>query len=154
MHYFKTIYQYKGDDGKVYSKSQKLEEGDAGGFVYDIFTLTTKDEKVYLACSHSIYGTSDGGQCVSLFRIKKDALDDDVKLIKTKTGLHNSLGFEFDFFSVVDRKERPIKLIQYDKKNQAITIPVVIPDKKFQYGRVTNKSIIYKFDGQYFVKAS
>ncbi|MGI9035212.1 MAG: hypothetical protein ACR2GD_04130 [Pyrinomonadaceae bacterium] len=152
MHNFDRVYQYRGADGKVYSKTDELSEGDAGGFVYDIFTLDAPGEKVYLVCSNAILSTSDAGQSVNLFKIENASLNDKIKLIKTKTGLQNSLGFEYDFFSVSDRPERPIKLISYDKAAKSIKIPVVLIDVKFQYGKVTNKFIVYQFDGKYFAK--
>ncbi len=72
---------------------------------------------------------------------------------KAETNLkRHKVGFEYNFFSVVDRKERPIKLILYDKTTKTLKIPVVIEDEEFQNGRVTNKFISYKFDGTYFVK--
>ncbi len=154
MHFFETVYQFQGADGRVYSKSNDLEEGDSGSFVYEIFEVEAKTEKIYLVCSTSILSTSDAYQSVNLFEIENNLLNSNIKLIKTKTKLNNSLGFEYDFFSVVDRKERPIKLILFDKKTKTISIPVVIDDTKFQYGKVTNKFISYKFNGTYFVKVN
>jgi hypothetical protein len=61
--------------------------------------------------------------------------------------LKNSISFEYDFFSVVDRPERPIQLIKYDQTKKTIYIPVV-----FENGKVTDKYITYKFTGEYFEK--
>ena len=152
MHNFETVYQFQGKDGKVYSKSSDLEEGDSGAFVSDIFDIDTRKGKVYLARFSSILSNVDAYQSINLFKIEGNSLNDKVKLIKTKSGLTNSLGFEYDFFSVVDREERPIKLILYDKKTKTIKIPVVIVDKDFRNGRVTDKFINYKLDGTYFLK--
>jgi len=55
--------------------------------------------------------------------------------------------FEFDFFSVIDKSERPVKLIYYDKDKKTLRIPVVL-DK----GVVTNRFITYQFTGRYFEK--
>jgi hypothetical protein len=57
------------------------------------------------------------------------------------------LGFSFDFFSVVDRAERPVKLIDYNAIEKTISIPVV-----WENGKVTSKLIVYKFTGEYFEK--
>jgi hypothetical protein len=152
MHFFETVYQFQGADGKVYSKSRESEEGDSGSFVYDVFTVDAKAEKIYLVCSTSIGSTQDSYQNLRLFKIGKNELNDAVKLIKTKSGLTDSIGFGYNFFSVVDRKERPIKLILFDKKTQTFKIPVVIEDEKFPNGRVTDKFINYKFNGTYFIK--
>jgi hypothetical protein len=48
---------------------------------------------------------------------------------------------------VVDRTERPIQLIAYDPIKKSITIPVVLAK-----GQVSNKTIVYVFDGVNFVK--
>lgn len=152
MHFFETVYQFQDKDGNVYSKSSNLQEGDAGAFVSGIFDIDTQNGKVYLARFSSILSNKDAYQSINLFKIEGASLDDKIKLIKTKSGLTNTLGFGYDFFSVVDREERPIKLILYDKETKTIKIPVVIVDKEFSSGRVIGKFINYKFDGTYFLK--
>ena len=158
MHDFASVYQFADAGGKVYSKTDEpttVEDGGGGGFVTDIYTLDgAKGGKVYIVCSTFIGSTKDAAQSADLYRIEGDKLDDKVKLIKTKSGLTNELGFGYDFFSVVDRPERPIRLISFDKKTKTLKIPVVIEDKEFQSGRVTNKFISYRFDGTYFVRVN
>jgi len=79
-------------------------------------------------------------------------LDQRVRLIKTKAGMQNRIGFEYGFFSVANRKERPIKLIRFDERTKTLMIPVVIADKATDGpGRVTNRFINYRFNGTYFV---
>lgn len=152
MHFYETVYQYQGKNGKVYSKPDALDEGDPGSFAHEIFTLNTKTENIYLVYSTSILSNANSAQWITLFKIGKNFLTDNVKLVKTDEGIENYLGMEYDFFSVADREERPIKLIRYDKASKSIKIPVVVPDEKFVYGKVTDDFITYKFDGKYFVK--
>jgi len=152
MHDFARVYQYQAADGKVYSKTDELSEESGGSFVTDIYTLDTKGGRIYIVCSTFIGSTKLRFQSADLYKIEGDSLDDKVNLIKTKEGLTNTLNFEYDFFSVVDRAERPIKLISFDKKTKTLKIPVVIEDKEFPDGRVTKKFISYRFDGTYFVK--
>jgi hypothetical protein len=153
MHDYARLYQYQGADGKIYSKTdEQTEEGDYGSYVTDIYTLDTKGGKVYIVCSTFIGSTKDRFQSADLYKIDGGSLDDEVKLIKTKSGLTNTLNFGYDFFSVVDRAERPVKLISFDKKTKTLKIPVVIEDEEFPSGRVTKKFISYRFDGTYFVK--
>ena len=154
MHNFARVYQYLGADGKVYSITDKLEEGDPGSFVYDIFSLDAVGDKVYIVCSNFIGSTQDHGQSADLYQIAGSELKDKVKLIKTKSGLTDTLNFGYNFFSIVDRSERPVKLISFDRKTKTLKIPVVIEDKEFPNGRVTNRFISYRFDGKYFVKAN
>lgn len=154
MHFFETVYQFLGQDSKVYSQTVEREEGDAGGFVYDIFSVETKSGKIYLICNYGIGSSQDRGEGVKLFRIDSSKLNDQVKLIKTKSGLTNSIGFSYNFFSVVDKKDNNGGQIVFDKNAKILKIPLVIEDKKFENGRVTDKFINYKFDGTYFVKVN
>lgn len=155
MHDYARVYQYKGADGKVYSRGESEtedEEGGGGSFVTDVFTLGTKAGAVYIVCSTSIGSNIDHYQSADLYKIDGTAIDNKVKLIKTRSGLTSTLGFEYNFFSVADREERPIRLISFDKKTNTLKIPVVVEDKEFPIGKVTNRTISYKFDGTYFVK--
>ena len=153
MHFFANVYQFQDKDGNVYSNSKTWQEGDSGAFVSDIVDVDTKNGKIYLARFTSVLSGALCYESINLFEIEGNALNDQIKLIKTKSGVTNSLGFEYDFGSVMDRKERPIKLIVYDKETKTIKIPVVIKDQNFNNGgRVTDKFINYKFDSTYFVK--
>jgi len=164
MHIFNNIYQYKSGD-KVYSKTFKFreeddnnsddtvitktlylrEDDDPSGFYSDIFTLKANNKTYYLAVINGIGSTKDASQSIKVFTIENDSLNDSVKLIKTKTELLNEINVHFDFFSVVDRPERPLKLIKYDLDKKIIYIPIVLED-----GTVTDRFILYQFKGQYF----
>ena len=154
MHDYARVYQFQGADGKIFSKTEDNaeEDGGAGSFVYSIYTVNTRKGKIYVVCSTFIGSTQDHYQSADLYKIEGNKLVDKVKLIKTKEGLTDTLNFEYNFFSVVDRKERPIKLILFDKKTNVLKIPIVINTKDFPNGKVTNKFISYKFNGTYFVK--
>ncbi len=156
MHEYSRVYQYLGADGKVYSKAPDTtaEEGGVGSFVYAIYTVDSTNGKIYIVCSTFIGSTQDHYQSADLYKIDGNSLKDKVKLIKTASGLTDTLNFEYNFFSVVDRKERPIKLILFDKKTNILKIPVVIENEKFPNGQVTNKFISYKFNGTNFVKVN
>ncbi len=152
-HMFENIYQYKGKD-KIHSLYMILDLADSlnkypqGSLYSDIFSLNTHDTTYYLAISHNTYSNKDCKQRIEISYIENGSLID-VKLIKTKTGIRNSLGFNYDFFSVVDRPERPVKLITYNSTTQTINIPVVLVD-----GKITDKFIHYKFTGEYFEKVN
>ncbi len=152
MHFYKNVFQYRGKNGKVYSKSPDWGETDPGGFFTAIFQVKTKTETIYLARFSAILMTSLSYQSIDLFKIENKSLNDKIKLFKTKTGLQNYIGFEYNFFSVVDRPERPIKLILFDEKTKTVKIPVVIKKNENDYGDVTDKFINYTFNGKYFVK--
>lgn len=146
MHEFVTFIQYIDNQGISHAKPLESIE-----FATSLFTTTIQDKPLYLLVTTGIYSTGDSSEILNLYRIDGDKLVEP-KLIKTKEGLTNTLGFEFDFFSVVDRPERPIKLFEFDDKSKTIRFPVVVQDKELMYGKVTNRKIRYQFDGQYFVK--
>ena len=153
MHRFANVYQYEGADGGVYSKATAIpEDGVALGFVTDIFKLDTKSGKVYIVCSTYIASGKLNLQSADLYRMDGTVLNDKVKLFRTRSGLTNSLRFEYDNFSVIDRPDRPTKLISFDKSTGVLRIPVVIKDEEYPDGRVTDKFISYWFDGRYFEK--
>ena len=146
MHFYEIIYQFS-NKGKVYTEPLELEEGDGGAFYSEIFTLKTGTKTYYLAVSNATFSTKDAAQSIEAFSIENSNLNKQVKLVKTAKGMTNRIGFEFDFFSVVDRPERPLKLIKYDKNKKIIYIPIV-----YEGGKVTDKFIQYKFNGKYFEK--
>lgn len=153
MHDHATVFQYKGKSGRVYTwTAPGSTEGEFGGFYHQIFQTDTPLGRIYLANSTFIASSSLSGQQLGLFRIVGEKLDPNVRLIRTGSGLRNSVGFQYDFFSVVNRPERPIQLFTYDEKQKAFSFPIVIEDPETPQGRVTNKMITYRFNGKYFVK--
>ncbi len=156
MHDFLTVYQYQDAGGKVRTWTQThaddTEERGAGSFVHQIFQADATPSPVYLVVRTFIASTSLAGQGIHAFRITGDKLEPDVKVIRTASGLTGTIGFSYDFFSVADRPERPVKLFSYDEKRRAFSFPVVIEDARTPQGRVTNRSITYRFDGRHFVK--
>lgn len=146
MHNFARVYQYLGTDGKVYSKGYDSAEEPSGSFVTDIFTLETAGGKVYIVSSTYICSSVCRGQSADLYKIEGSTLNDKVKLIKTKSGLTNTLSFGYTSL------EPSVKLIHFDKKTKTLRIPVVIDDQEFPDGKVTNRFINYRFDGTHFVK--
>ena len=152
LHDFDNVYQYQGASGKVYTWSSSDEHDGGGSFVTEISQISGKNGPVYLAASTFIGSTSYAGQSIQTIVIDGEKLDTTAKLIKTGRGLQNTINFGYDFFSVVDHPERPVKLIFFDPVKQTFRFPVVIEDEKTPQGRVTSKFITYKFNGEYFVK--
>lgn len=144
MHFFKTVYQWRAN-GKVYIKEVQTDEGDPGGFCSEMFTITVLDKKFYLPVTNGIYSSKDASQSIGVFTIINSALVDTVKLFHTKTKQLNYIGISYDFFSVADRPERPVKLITYDEKLKILYIPVV-NDK----AEVTKRNILYQLTNNYF----
>jgi len=144
MHFYKMIYQWKAN-GKVFTEVPRIEDNDPAFYCSAIFTVNINNKPYYLAVTNGTYSSKDLKQSITCYSIEGNKLMDTVKLFKTKTKKLNSIDVPFDFFSVVDRPERPLELITYDDKLNIIYIPVV--DGKDQ---VTKKNILYQLKGQYF----
>jgi hypothetical protein len=146
MHYFANMYQYKIGN-KVYASSPieiEQEGGDPRGFFSEIFTVDSVNN-IYLGLRTAIYSTKDCGNIVKAFKIEKNGLNDSLMLFKVDTAFTNEFGIAFDFFSVVDRPERPVKLIYYDERTKALKLPVI-----GDHDEVTDKFIFYQYNGKYF----
>jgi hypothetical protein len=147
-HNYLTVFQFQGARGvqaNATDTTTNIEESGFGGYCTPIYTLHTPIKTYYLVINHYILSNKDITQGIETFCIKNGSLDGSVKLFKTKTGLHNGVSFDFNFFSVVNRPERPIILIDFDSVHSLIRIPVVLED-----GTVTNRSIVYRWTGHYF----
>lgn len=145
-HDFDGIYQYKTGN-KIFARAFHKEEGDMGRWYSRIYSLRSDDKMYYIGLYHEIFSSKDSYQGIKVFSIEEDNLNDTVHLIKTKTGIRNELGFDYDFLSVAGRPERPVKLIYYDDDQQQLHLSVVLED-----GKVTRRFISYQFTGKYFEK--
>ena len=158
MHDFVTVFQYLGTSGKTRTATdpytQSMEDRGAGTFVTQIFQADTGAQPTYLVVDTFIGSTSLAGQGIHAYRINGDQLDRKAKMIRTSSGITDSINFAYDFFSVVDHPERPIRLFSYNEAKRSFRFPVVIEDAKTPQGRVTNRFITYRFDGKYFAKVS
>lgn len=156
---FSSIRQYQTNAGIFCDSSiQNLEVDDTtdlnpdeddsydpGTFCSAIYRLKSVNKTYYLAIKNGIYSTKDSSQAVECYTIENDKLIDANNLIKTSKGMTNKIYVSFDFFTVVDRPERPLELIKFDEKKKIIYIPIV-----YENGKVTEKFITYKFNGIYF----
>jgi hypothetical protein len=155
MHDFDNVFQYRGTGGRVRTwTAPRPDETGAGTFYTQVFQVDTPAGRVYLANGTGVYSTSLAGQSLEAYRIDGDKFISGVKVIRTRSGLTSSIRFSYDFFSVVDHPERPVKLFYFDEGKRSFRFPIVIEDKKTPQGRVTDKYITYRFDGRQFVKVS
>lgn len=146
-HVFEAVFQYKSDN-RVFSKTiHDGNEGDFGRWYSNIYSLKTDSKTYYIGLYHAIFSSKDLYQGVKLFYIDGNTLNDAVRLFKTRTGEKNELGFGFNFFSVSNRSERPVKLIYYEEDEKKLLLPVVMED-----GKVTKKMMAYQFNGEQFVQ--
>jgi len=156
MHEHDLVVQYVGSSGKTFAWStpQDAEYSQLGGFFTDVFQVATPNGPIYLLVSTSIASSSLNSQSIDAVMVKGDKLDLNLNVIKTASGPTNSIILAYDFFSVVDRPERPIRLFKFNEARREFSFPVVIEDRKTPQGRVTNKLITYRFNGTHFVKVA
>lgn len=138
---FDQIIQYSSN-GKVKTVYNK-EQSDTPYFVSEIIKRIINNQTYYLVISNGIFSNKDQAQAVQALTIRNNKLIDTDKVFKTKTKILNKIKVDFDFFSVVDRPERPLKLIKFEKDK--LYIPIV--DEK---GVVSKKFLIYQLNNNYF----
>jgi hypothetical protein len=144
MHFFENVMQYKsGAITKAIIDTPK-REGDNRPNYNKIYTFKTNGKAYYLSIFLYISSTKDVAEGVHIFTIENSKLTD-AKLIKTHSGLHSELYYDYDFRSVIniDYDKRP--RIRFDNNDNIIYLPMV--NSNYQ---VTNKFILYKFNGKYF----
>ncbi|HXF43214.1 MAG TPA: hypothetical protein VNK26_05690 [Pyrinomonadaceae bacterium] len=155
MHDFLSLFQFRGRGGRVFARLERSREEDIpGSFYHDIFQLNTALGKIYLTVSTFIGSTSFQSQTIKAFSLNGNRLQSDLKIFKTSGGIKNNISFAYDFFSVVDRPERPVRLFSFNAAKKEFSFPVVIEDEKTPQGRVTDKRITYRYNGRYFVRSN
>lgn len=125
MHFFNVLYQYQIGNTVKTQVYQSNTDGDPAWFCSDMFTLKTKQNTFYLAITNGIYSSKDIGQSIQAFELTNSGLNDSIPLMKTPDGLKHSLDLSYDFFSVVDRPERPVSVIKYNEKKKIISISLI-----------------------------
>lgn len=152
MQYYKNVFQYNVD-GKTYSKSSNgiLNNKKNGVNFLEINDLKVDSKRYYVTTSISIGSSALYYYEAKVFALENGKLNENAKLIKTKSGIKNTLGYEVDLSSSANRDrtdgletEDFIRLI-YDKKNRIIIIPLINGN-----GLVTKNKIKYKFEKAYF----
>ncbi|MFN8309708.1 MAG: hypothetical protein U0T73_07085, partial [Chitinophagales bacterium] len=147
MHFFHSIWQWKSN-GSVHAKLPQLEEGDPASYCTAIDTVHIQNQTYYLAITNRIGSTKIGAQAIGAFAMEGDQLNDTVPMFRNKTETLNALEIAFDFFDVVDRPERPVKMIHYDPR--AHTVDVAVVDEE---GHVKPGNERYQLRGRYFERA-
>lgn len=143
-HQYDAVYQYKaGND--VFSRLAHHPEEETGKWYSRIFDLKTDTQTYYIGLHHEMHSSTDLFQGIKVFCIEGKELNESVRLIKTAKGLMNEMGFAYNFLSVADRPERPVKLIYYDNDYDQLHLTVVADD-----GMVTRQIVTYQFNGRYF----
>jgi hypothetical protein len=145
MRFYDNIYQYSSG-GKVFVKESHSDtEGDPKSWYSEIYTMNDNENKYYLGVYNAEFSTRDIAQGIKFYAIENNLLNIDVKLAKTKEGLSGSLGINFDFFTLQNHDERPLKLVLFDPDKKTISVPIVTDNDK-----ITDKFNIYKLKNGLF----
>jgi hypothetical protein len=142
MHDYQNLIQYKAGQkvNTILKTDTAITNND--GYIYyytKLYKLTAGSKTFYLAIYNGIFGSLYCGEGVQVFSIENGKLNQDTKIIKTKTGLHSNIYYNY-FVSEHDD-------ILYDSASKIIKIPLV-NEKEI----ATGKYITYKFTGKYFEK--
>ena len=152
MQFYRNVFQYASNQ-KVNSKYNEIEAQNNGCRYYEINEVVSGGIKYYLTSSISIGSSANFYYQIKVFSIENGRLNENAKLIKTKTGLKNTLGYEVDLSSASNRERtdgvesRDFIAMKYDKTTNTIIIPLITAD-----GKITKNKIKYKFNGTYFEK--
>jgi hypothetical protein len=143
LHYFESVFQYKSGTKTMAVLDTPRGDGDVRPGYDKLYTVKANGHNFYLAVYLTIGSTKDAGGGVQVFTIEDGKLNENARLIKTGTGRHSRIDYNFNFFSEVDWKVRPTTY--YDAATQTLHIPLIASN-----GNMTHNYIIYKFTGQYF----
>lgn len=152
MQVYNNLYQYKVG-GKVYAVLGTEQAGTSGCLFYENNEVMAAGKRYYLTSSIRVGSTALYYYEAKIFAIEGEKLNTNVKLIKTKTGIRNTLGYEVDLSSSSNRNRKdgiePTEYIKltFDKKNNTIVIPLIEAD-----GKVTKGKIKYQLRDKYFEK--
>jgi hypothetical protein len=155
MHDYDWLIQYVGDSGKPTAWADNKGEYDGGGALYtDVFQVNSARGPLYLLVSTTVASGTLNGQSIRAARIAGERLVLNPKVFRTGRGLADSIGFTYDFSTVMDRPERPVRLFTFNENRNEFKFPVVVEDDETPQGRVTSKFITYRFIGTQFVKVN
>jgi hypothetical protein len=142
MRFFNQIYQFDANGNITVNAS--LASNDSQAYFSKIYTVQNKNkESIYLVISNSILSSKYSVQHINAYKIGTENLQS-VAVFKTKTNTLDKISVEYDFFSVVDRPERPVELITLENNTLKIAL---VDDKQ----NVTSKNLIYEWNGDVFL---
>jgi hypothetical protein len=138
-----SVFQYKS--GKNIDTLVGIVAKPYGSAYYTkIYRFEINGKVYYPMIYESRFGGFNFFQGISIFAIENKKLRNDVKLIKTRTGLNNYLScyYESTANETINNTD-----ILFDPKKKIITLPLIDENN-----HATGKTIVYRFTGQYFEK--
>lgn len=144
MYKFRSMAQYKS--GQIVKSKFFTNAKDFDLCYTNIYVFKFGNKKYYLCKWYFRVSSRFFEKGISVFDIANGQLNDEVKLIKTDSGMQSSISYEGDNGATSAEDGMPSE-ITFDPISRTIKVPLVT-----QKGKVTRKSIIYKFTGKYFEK--
>ena len=146
MRFYESVVQYRTKTGiHAILFADTTEDMMYWPMYTSINTLKKGYKTYYLIGDRGRYSTSDMSESFGIWTFDNDVLNDTVRFFKDGDSLSNSVGVEYDFFSIMDSPERKLELLEYDSKSKMIYVAVTK-----EFGKVTNDYQAYKYNGQYF----
>ncbi|MBA5792264.1 hypothetical protein H1R17_07890 [Flavobacterium sp. xlx-214] len=142
MRFFNQMYQFNANGNITLNVS--LASNDSQSYFSKIYSVqNNKKETIYLVISNSILSGRYSVQYVDAYKIGTENLIK-TPVFKTKTKTLDKIAVDYDFFSVVDRPERPVELITFN--NNILKIALVDDNQN-----VTTKNLIYEWNEDLFI---
>jgi hypothetical protein len=139
-----NLLQFKA--GEITKSVLTLGQQDAFNITnyFKLYHIDINHQPYLAAYSFSLSHDENGhGEGIRVFTVKNGELDQNAKIIKTASGLHNQLSYYYTPGEISGASSD--WSINYDPITKTISLPVVLKN-----GTITNKRIFYKFTGQYF----
>lgn len=153
MRFHKSVFQYKNDVGTFSIASETNPIADVEtleGYYRAVNGIEVEGKTYYITQNITIGSSAAFYYNIKIFTIENYGLNDTAKLIKTKSGIRNELGYDVDFSASVNR-DNPLDFsvirTEYDTATKTISIPLIE-----ESGKITTRKIRYRFNGKYFVK--
>ncbi|MBL7718515.1 MAG: hypothetical protein JNL72_06755 [Flavipsychrobacter sp.] len=149
MRFFNSVAQYSTNTGAATMTFNDIASGDIGVWYPKLHTITTQTRgTIYLAHTRAIASSRDVADGISAYAIADDGrLNDSIVAFKTATKNLNDISYSYDYHSNIDDStgaQRNTLRLSEDKRT--LYVPIVGDNEQ-----VTSRSLVYKFDGDYFV---
>lgn len=148
MHEFAGVIQTQDNQGNIVL-TNTLPKDNEVGLVSAIHQMTLKNQSspVYVINQYMIGSTALRMEQLNLYQLNNGTLQP-ANLIQTSQ-LSDSLSFTYNAFSTPKAWEYK-KLIQVDNQKHQISIPVILDKTNDGMGEVTEKRIVYQYNGKVF----
>ena len=153
MRSYRNVFQFKNGN-KLFSQklTSDIDQYGESSFSYEIIDEVISENKTFYIVKCIFIGSSAvSSHKIKIFSIENSKLNENAKLIKTKTGIRNELSYDIDFSSNVNQESNSVDSeyawILYDKKSKTIILPLISEN-----GKLTKRKIKYAFKGKYFEK--